>query len=290
MNKRELAFKIAQYSETLDKLNWVARWRDMMAPRSNGVPVFDERVALFGHVNQLVGERPVTYLEFGVASGGTMRAWVELNKHPQSRFHGFDTFEGLPDDWNTRYKRGAFSTHGKLPDIGDDRVELHVGLFQDTLRPFLSVHELRGQLVVHLDADIYSATLFALTQLDAHMPAGTIVMFDEYQSFLHEFRAWADYLVAYRRDFKLLGYATRGVRAAVQDDVGRFFQAPQLSCSGASDTIAVPNTRPTRSSSAIACDSWPWTSCQAPPRFSNTNVPRSGTRPAGVSASNSPIQ
>ncbi|MDP9040436.1 MAG: hypothetical protein M3N30_00540, partial [Bacteroidota bacterium] len=41
----------------------------------------------------------VVYLEFGVASGSSFFWWMKKNTHPGSVFRGFDTFEGLPEDW-----------------------------------------------------------------------------------------------------------------------------------------------------------------------------------------------
>ncbi len=216
MNKRDVALKIAHYNESLDKFNWIARWREMIADRAKKVPMLQDRYAVYEHVNSLIGNKPITYLEFGVASGKSMRSWVKLNQHPDSRFVGFDTFEGLPEDWNKTFPKGAFTMHGKPPEIDDTRLHYEIGFFQKTLRPYLEAHRLNENLVIHLDADIYSATLFALTQLDAYMPPGTIIIFDEFQSFIHEFRAWSDYLSAYLREFDLLVLATRGINAAVR--------------------------------------------------------------------------
>ena len=62
---------------------------------------------------------------------------MEKNKNPGSQFTGFDTFTGLPEDWNFRYQKGHFSTEGKTPDIHDSRCSFEKGLFQDTLEKFV---------------------------------------------------------------------------------------------------------------------------------------------------------
>ena len=35
------------------------------------------------------------------------------NSHSDSRFVGFDSFEGLPEDWNSENPKGHFTTQGR---------------------------------------------------------------------------------------------------------------------------------------------------------------------------------
>lgn len=51
------------------------------------------------------------YLEFGVYKGESLRYWARELKHPDSKLHGFDSFEGLPKDFdvNGRYGKSAFN-------------------------------------------------------------------------------------------------------------------------------------------------------------------------------------
>src|SRR5262245_39734580 len=55
---------------------------------------------LFDQIGARISEKKVLYLEFGVASGNSMRYWSGLLKNLGSRLHGFDTFNGLPQDWH----------------------------------------------------------------------------------------------------------------------------------------------------------------------------------------------
>jgi hypothetical protein len=155
----------------------------------------------------------IDYLEFGVASGESFRWWVEHNGHPLSRFFGFDTFTGLPEDWDG-LPQGAFSTGGHAPDIADPRCSFRAGLFQDTLRPFLDGYTARCRKVVHLDADLYSSTLFVLSCLGGKLNPGDILIFDEFGGILDEFRAFLDVSSAYRLNLQLLGGANRFYHAA----------------------------------------------------------------------------
>jgi hypothetical protein len=64
------------------------------------------------------------YMEFGVASGSSFFWWMKKNTHPGSVFRGFDTFEGLPEDWGG-YKKGAMAFDPA--QVSDDRAEFIKG-------------------------------------------------------------------------------------------------------------------------------------------------------------------
>ena len=120
-------------------------------------PLHEYLVAIFdGEIN---------YLEFGVHKGKSLKLWVERNQHPDSLFVGFDSFEGLPDDWNADYPKGHFSTDKKTPDIPDERCSFQVGWFNKTLPKFVQEFSFNKLTIVHLDGDLYDSTLFVLCTL-----------------------------------------------------------------------------------------------------------------------------
>jgi O-methyltransferase len=173
---------------------------------------FADRFLLYKYLSEnMIGGKPIDYLELGVWKGESLRFWSEICTHPESRFWGFDTFTGLPEDWqnvfNTR-KAGFFSVEGDLPQFKDNRVQLVQGLFQDTLPGFIDSIKLRNRIVINCDADLYSSTLFILSSLDRLLKQGDIIIFDEFKSAVHEFRAYLDYAIAFRRD--LIPLATVG--------------------------------------------------------------------------------
>jgi O-methyltransferase len=157
--------------------------------------------------------KPLTYLEFGVYCGESMRRWSGLDPNAESRFFGFDSFDGLPEPWKLGWgktlDRGHFSTRGESPSIGDSRVSFVKGLFQDTLPFFLKTFHPQGQLVVHCDADLYTSTLYVLSHLDPFLLPGSLVVFDEFSTVNHEFRAFVDYTTAFRRSLVPVGWAGR---------------------------------------------------------------------------------
>jgi O-methyltransferase len=134
----------------------------------NAVPF--EINALYDFVSSTVGiEKPITYLEFGVYDGRSITDMAGRFAHPKARFYGFDSFEGLPEDWALPWgttTKGTFSRAGIAPVIADNRVQLVKGWFQNTLRDFLRDTFIpSGPILVHYDADLYSATMFVLGML-----------------------------------------------------------------------------------------------------------------------------
>lgn len=133
-------------------------------------------------------EAAIDYMEFGVSGGHSFRWWLEQNKNPDSKFYGFDTFEGLPETYGP-FSKGAMSVELKDVNIHDERASLYKGLFQNTLIPFLENYKNKNRKLIHMDADLFSATLFTLSQLWRFLNPGDIIMFDEFAVPKHEFRA-----------------------------------------------------------------------------------------------------
>lgn len=126
--------------------------------------------------------------EFGVAGGDSLE--VLARALPERGVHGFDSFDGLPADWGTLLPQGHF--RGPPPRFDHPNVELHVGLFEDTLAPFVA-DEPRFALV-HIDCDLYESTRCVLDQVLPRLSPGAAVVFDEYYGYpsfeAHEYRAW----------------------------------------------------------------------------------------------------
>jgi hypothetical protein len=194
----------------LEKVCWGLRFNSWVRRTGCGaVPHFQERFELYGYLNRsILKEGPIDYLEFGVAEGDSIREWMRLNVEPRSRFFGFDTFEGLPEEWRHvggSTPSGTFNAHGEPPDIENEpRVRFISGLFQDTLPLFLRGFQPSNELVVHLDADLYSSTVYVLAVLYGILGPGTIVLFDEFNSFDNEFRALEDFACAFRKSYRVL--------------------------------------------------------------------------------------
>jgi hypothetical protein len=167
-----------------------------------GTPVRD-RFQLFDRVTEQIGHERVAYLEFGVWMGDTMRWWSKRLAHPDSVLHGFDSFEGLPEQWNLESGQSAFSMDGKLPDIPDPRVKFFKGWFDDTLKGYVvPPHDV---LFITLDADLYSSTRSVLTALEKDIHPGTYLYFDEFSDRMHEMRAFEEYIARTKAEFEVVG-------------------------------------------------------------------------------------
>ena len=149
--------------------------------------------------------KKILYLEFGVASGKSIKYWAERLKAEDALLFGFDTFEGLPEAWGLLQK-GHFSTGGKLPCIDCPNVNYVRGLFQETLPMFvLPEHD---TLIINVDCDIYSAAAFVLNSLGPHMRPGTLLYFDEFSDRTHELKAYKDFLNLSGKQFRLVTATT----------------------------------------------------------------------------------
>jgi tetratricopeptide (TPR) repeat protein len=112
------------------------------------------------------------FYEYGVWRGEAFRYLIKTFK----KGYGFDTFEGLPEDWHTE-KAGSYSSDGKMPEI--DGGEFVVGKFEDTLPEFFSVQRPMAS-VINFDADLYSSTICALNYSKSVIDTNTILVFDEF--------------------------------------------------------------------------------------------------------------
>ena len=156
---------------------------------------------------------PVNYIEFGVAAGHSFKWFLTQNTHPDSRFYGFDTFDGLPEDWGP-FKKGAFSNNNALPLINDERGKFYKGLFQQTIPVFVKELDASKRNVLMMDADLYSATLYALTSLAPYLKTGDIIFFDEFVVPTHEFKAYLDFIQSYYIKLELIAAANNYYFAA----------------------------------------------------------------------------
>jgi hypothetical protein len=166
-------------------------------------------------INEEIKDQAIDYLEFGVASGIAFKWWVDKNRNPESRFYGFDVFTGLPEDFGVM-KKHHYDTEGQTPKIDDERVTFISGLFQDSLPGFLDTYKAYQRKVIHMDADLYSSTLFVLACVLPYLRKEDILIFDEFGVPTHEFRAFTEIVSSHNLQFEVLGAINNYLQIAVK--------------------------------------------------------------------------
>ena len=139
------------------------------------------------------------WCEFGVREGRSL-GWL-IDQYPQQIIHAFDSWQGLPEDWN--HGTGKVADMSCEPPEVPKHIKLHKGWFKDTLPAWKQNH--RGPIAfLHMDADIYSSTKEVLMSLNDQIVPNTIITFDEFCNFRlsgkmskwqeHEFKALVEWL------------------------------------------------------------------------------------------------
>ena len=178
--------------------------------------VFSERSELWDYCIKRIPSLEIeggVIAEFGVWRGESINFFAK--KCPKARVYGFDSFEGLEEDWYGRdYKKGFFSTNGHMPKC-EKNVNLVKGWFEDTLPKFCRELQQEQIKLLHMDADTYKPSAFVLSSLSKNLRTGTIVIFDEYFGYpnfrSHEFKAWKELVNSVGLKYRYIGYAEIGV-------------------------------------------------------------------------------
>lgn len=166
-------------------------------------------------INTEIKNESFDYLEFGVAEGVAFKWWVKKIINPECKFYGFDVFTGLPEDFGVM-KKHHYDTKGSFPDIQDNRVEFISGLFQNSLPTFLRSYSSNKRKVIHMDADLYSSTLYVLTRLFPTLKKDDIVIFDEFGVPTHEFKAFSEIVHSYNLKYSVIGAVNNYLQLAIK--------------------------------------------------------------------------
>lgn len=158
-------------------------------------------------------------LDLGVWVGWSTRLISDASGR---QVYGFDTFEGLVEDWQMDdqrlVKRGTFSiseplaqrtmrdtgvsVHDGLPDALGRKVQFIKGSTYDTLAPFLADRPAVPIALFHMDLDTYESCLHALETCKDRFVEGSILVFDEYLVTNAEMRAWFEFQDKYQLEWR----------------------------------------------------------------------------------------
>lgn len=193
-----------------------ARWRGLLHQARHCPParVFGTASAVLRHALAACTIEGLT-LEFGVYHGRSLR---QVAARVGTPVHGFDSFQGLPEDWTSKDPRGSYSTGGQLPAM-PSHVTLHAGWFADTLPAFLAGHA--GPVrFAHIDCDLYSSTRTVLAALEDRLVPGSVLLFDDFLAIgdgeTDEARAFREHVDRTRLRYEYLGFTLLGRVAALR--------------------------------------------------------------------------
>tara|TARA_B100001093_G_scaffold496128_1_gene541388 strand:- start:210 stop:1514 length:1305 start_codon:yes stop_codon:yes gene_type:complete len=145
-------------------IEWVLSLPKMPEIHFNRWSIYDRAIAL--------SDSQRAFYEFGVWMGDSFSYIVPSF----ATGFGFDSFQGLPEDWGV-VPRGTYSSRGRVPDIENSK--FIVGEFANTLPAFFADNQPMAGLI-NFDADLYSSTITALTNARPVIDKNTTLVFDEF--------------------------------------------------------------------------------------------------------------
>jgi hypothetical protein len=155
---------------------------------------------------------PLSIFEFGVAFGEATRWWLERIDSPLLRYHGFDRFTGLPQQWRGM-PTGAFDAGGRAPAIDDTRVTWHVGDVENTLDD-IDWAMVDGRRFFNFDLDLFRPSLAVWERIAPTLESGDILYFDE--AYDSDERILLEAYVLPTGRFEGLGYSAFGLALIVK--------------------------------------------------------------------------
>lgn len=168
------------------------------------IMIFDNRKDFWDYSISKTRDQGIV-LEFGVYKGNSINYMSK--KLNNTNFFGFDSFEGLQEDWKGNYMRkGYFNVYGKLPKVNKN-VKLFKGWFKNTLPVFLKSNEDEIKFI-HIDCDTYESTKEIFNILGGKLKGGTVIIFDDFQGFpgwrKGEFKAFHEFILSQNLKYKYL--------------------------------------------------------------------------------------
>jgi hypothetical protein len=160
---RNLAHQLRKHS-VLDSVNYIKETINY------DFVVVEKKLDIFPFALSRLNEGCIC--EFGVYKGETINYMASLT--PKRKIFGFDSFQGLPVDWET--PKESFVT--PVPQVKEN-VKLFVGWFHDTIPKFLEENQDKIAFV-NVDCDVYESTKTVLESLDSKITNKTLMYLDDY--------------------------------------------------------------------------------------------------------------
>jgi hypothetical protein len=180
------------------------------------MPMAQSYADKFGLLQASIAQVEVSglYCECGFYRGETINFIASL---VPAEIHGFDSFEGLPENWRVCHPTGAFALF-QLPHVRSN-VRLHRGWFEDSILDFKQKHA-APVAFLHLDAALYTSTRTVLELLADRIVAGTVLQFDEFFNYPGwqdgEYKAFVEFCSKRGAEPRYLGYTSCDEQVAVK--------------------------------------------------------------------------
>lgn len=146
-------------------------------------------------------------LDLGVYKGDSTKALARI--FPDRIIHGFDSFEGLPEDWAHAPKGTFGNMQGLLPTMPQN-VRLYKGWFDETLPVWFKENNELPISLLRVDCDLYSSTKVIFDILYPLIGKGTWIIFDELIGYrgwkFHEYKALQEFLVKSKLEFDYIAF------------------------------------------------------------------------------------
>jgi hypothetical protein len=177
----------------------------------------------FVQFNKINGD----YIEFGVASGNTLKMAMvnaKIRGLNEMTFYGVDTFEGFPETEGPERNFISYTTIVGSRKFSKEYIQKKLGNFKQNL--ILVKVNMEGQeklklseivyntkfAIAHFDMDFHLPTLAALEIVRNNLCKGSILLFDNYFFFsanlkMGEQKALNDFLIKFN-EFKIIEYFT----------------------------------------------------------------------------------
>jgi hypothetical protein len=169
---------------------------------------FQNRPSMYDEALKSIKIEDGLIAEFGVWRGESINYFA--SKLPNRTIFGFDSFEGLHEDWKgNKLVAGAFDLGGDLPQV-EKNVHLIKGWFHQTLPNFLIQNPNTPFSLVHIDSDTYEAARTIFDIAEERFVSGTVVIFDDYFGYRGwkngEHKAWLEFCKKKNFSYKYKGF------------------------------------------------------------------------------------
>jgi len=153
-------------------------------------------------------------LEFGVWKGES----INLFSKYADKIYGFDSFEGLIDDWHgfSGVAQESFNLNKVLPKVNSN-VELIPGWIEETFEKFQKEKNSSIKFV-NIDVDTYKTSKFILQKIKPLLVKNSIIIFDELYNYpgwdVGEYKALKE--VFNDDEYKFLAFSSDGLQGVIE--------------------------------------------------------------------------